>query len=387
MRFQYEETINKAKELVCNKAEKGVCCRESFELVNGNIVRNVEDFPYIARIIVKNGFASYSSCGATLISRQFLLTAKHCLTKFNDECINERDCIAWFRDLATGRTNHEPGQFFIPITEVFFREGIRSDLAVVMLKYKVEEHPDYHLGPPLHPIRIASENPKYGDKVLTAGWGLTGYNEGLSNELRSLELTVTYTEDIWVYTSNYDEEGRLTDTCKGDSGGPLAIWRSGGWELVGVLKGEGYDCSTNTTNGDGQWSSVATQRKWIWRQLHPGAKGEIHLKGEDGKFGEDIAKGNVYIDDMPVCDDGWGQEEASVACRMLGYSIGIPEVKSTYGKASRNEEFWRSELECRGDEESLEECPGRDDPSCARGEIAGVTCGKKSSCSMRQSLM
>ena len=100
---------------------------------------------------------------------------------------------------------------------------------------KVEEHPDYGLGVPLQPIRLATENPKIGDKVLTAGWGVTGYNEDVSDELRSLELSITSTADIWVYTDNYDEEGRLTDTCKGDSGGPLAIQRDGVWEIVGVL--------------------------------------------------------------------------------------------------------------------------------------------------------
>ena len=103
------------------------------------------------------------------------------------------------------------------------------------MKFKVEEHPDYGLGAPLQPIRLATENPKIGDKVLTAGWGVTGYNEDVSDELRSLELTITSTADIWIFTDNYDEEGRLTDTCKGDSGGPLAIRRNGVWEIVGVL--------------------------------------------------------------------------------------------------------------------------------------------------------
>ena len=98
--------------------------------------------------------------------------------------------MAHFRDLVRGRSNHEPGQFNIPITDMFEHEGI-SDLAVVQLKHKVEEHEDYKLGPPLFPIKLATEEAKPGDSVVTAGWGLTGYNEGPSNELRSLELNVT----------------------------------------------------------------------------------------------------------------------------------------------------------------------------------------------------
>ena len=41
---------------------------------------------------------------------------------------------------------------------------------------------------------------------------------------------------IWIYTSVFDNEGRVTDPCKGDSGGPLALQRNGQWELVGVLE-------------------------------------------------------------------------------------------------------------------------------------------------------
>ena len=59
---------------------------------------------------------------------------------------------------------------------------------------------------------------------------------------------------------------------------------------------------------------------------------------------------------------------------MLGYDIAVPEQRSTYGLAEIGETFWRSELQCQGDEESLEDCPGKENPGCKRGEVAGVTC-------------
>ena len=50
-----------------------------------------------------------------------------------------------------------------------------------------------------------------------------------------------------------------------------------GWEEVEErrldrkFQGEGFDCRTNKTAGDGEWSNVAAQRKWIENRLIPGA--------------------------------------------------------------------------------------------------------------------
>ena len=137
---------SKLRELVCNKAEEGVCCKEQLEIVNGVVVERAEDMPYIARLYLKTGYAEYSICGATLIAPKFLLSAKHCFTDFWDECIEPEDCYASFRNLRPDRNDHDPGEFRIPITEVYEKEGT-SDLAVVELKIKVEEHEDYQRRP------------------------------------------------------------------------------------------------------------------------------------------------------------------------------------------------------------------------------------------------
>ena len=107
-------------------------------------------------------------------------------------------------------------------------------------------------------------------------------------------------------------------------------------------QGEGYDCGRDSFNGDGLWSNVAGQREWVESQMLDGltlglpaqlnsvslvlscsspftyvsfGSGELRLQGGTGEVSGDLAKGNVFLDGHPVCDAGWSQEDARVACR------------------------------------------------------------------------
>ena len=165
---EFKGLLEELRGLICNKAKRGVCCKENFEVVNGNIVRNIEEMPFIAKLSLKTGFGRSAICGAALIARQFLLSAKHCFRLngqpfFYEQCIEPRDCGAHFRDLrVSGLQSHDRGQFYIPIVEIFEKSGL-SDLVVIKLKHPVEEHKDYGLGKPIQPIKLATETPKMGE--------------------------------------------------------------------------------------------------------------------------------------------------------------------------------------------------------------------------------
>ena len=129
-----------AKDLLgrkCSEEADGVCCRTEFEIVGGTVVEQVEDFPFVARIVFKTSFSTRGFCGASLIHPRLLLTAKHCVGPFFWEwCLDESDCYAYFRDLVPGRTNFEKGEFTIPLVDMFEKEGT-SDLAIVKLGFAV----------------------------------------------------------------------------------------------------------------------------------------------------------------------------------------------------------------------------------------------------------
>ena len=81
-----------------------------------------------------------------------------------------------------------------------------------------------------------------------------------------------------------------------------------------------------------------------------------------------------------VCDDHWDTTDASVVCRQLGY----PAVLASYSSAHFGPgtgTIWFDDLQCSGEEESLNECShiGIGRHNCGHNEDASVACssGKK----------
>eukprot|EP00057_Strongylocentrotus_purpuratus_P012193 XP_011666667.1 PREDICTED: neurotrypsin-like [Strongylocentrotus purpuratus] len=81
-----------------------------------------------------------------------------------------------------------------------------------------------------------------------------------------------------------------------------------------------------------------------------------------------------------VCDDQWSLEDAEVVCKDLGYSgADLALVAAAYGVGSGP--IWLDDVQCRGDEESLDQCDfdtiGSND--CLHEEDASVICTARGS--------
>ena len=83
-----------------------------------------------------------------------------------------------------------------------------------------------------------------------------------------------------------------------------------------------------------------------------------------------------------ICDEGWGDDEARVVCRQLGYQEGVASTPVSLGPSVSGTIFYQ-EYRCSGSEEQLGDCAfnARSQSECDPGHIAQVVCsppqGKK----------
>ncbi|XP_041362239.1 scavenger receptor cysteine-rich type 1 protein M130-like isoform X2 [Gigantopelta aegis] len=104
-----------------------------------------------------------------------------------------------------------------------------------------------------------------------------------------------------------------------------------------------------------------------------------------------------------ICDDDWDNTDASVICKMLGFSAGgIAYKKAHYGTGALTSPIWLDDVKCGGWEKSILECScsrcvgtlefsprAWNKSNCNHGEDAGVKCTvpAKSSSTARLSLV
>ncbi|EGV99069.1 Macrophage receptor MARCO [Cricetulus griseus] len=104
----------------------------------------------------------------------------------------------------------------------------------------------------------------------------------------------------------------------------------------------------------------------------PGMKGqsflEVRIVGGTNRGRAEIFYNNVW---GTICDDGWDNNDASVFCRMLGYSSGRG---FTQGGGSGT--IWLDDVNCLGTENSLWSCRKSNwgSHNCNHNEDAGVEC-------------
>merc|ERR1711976_813664 len=221
----------------------------------------VGQFPYQASL----EFFGSHSCGASLISSNWVVTAAHCVgysTSFYTIVLGQHNR---FSSSEGDPTDHD-------VSEIILHEDYESgpgafpnDIAVMRLA-----SPANTASPYIDTISMASGSNsdfEYSTGVIS-GWGLTSTGGGgsLPSVLQYAYISVysrSYCESIWgsnindghICIGNYGDKG----SCNGDSGGPLVV--SG--QLVGATSWGVVGCYTSYPS---VYSSVLYFRSWIRSQ-------------------------------------------------------------------------------------------------------------------------
>ncbi|KAJ8921901.1 hypothetical protein NQ315_008534 [Exocentrus adspersus] len=224
------QNVNEPKEIKCQQYYP----RRNITLgVAGGRKSLAKEFPHMA-VIGYEGIEDVEwKCGASLISKKFVLTAAHCV-------VSKRDKPKYVRlgdlDLATEEDDAQPQNF--TVTRIIPHPSYQPpakyhDIALMELDREVD-FSEY-----VSPACLNTEQDLKAPKLTATGWGRTGFAEDGSSFLLKVDLDHVPNDQCLVAFGKTPKEelprsildevqicaGRIKgqDTCPGDSGGPLQM--------------------------------------------------------------------------------------------------------------------------------------------------------------------
>jgi len=184
--------------------------------------------------------ATYFShtCGASILSNQWILSAGHCFADTNLDTYFLK--LGVFNQLKTD----ESGEKILKLSEIhvhpkFGSSGALYDISVLKLAEPIEFTD--HISPVCLPTEQDEELPQAGTNIFLTGWGVTkpgrngDPNVTTSDTLKQLGIPILSKETCSADYVCVGGPGTGKSACFGDSGGPSVVQESNGqWKQIGI---------------------------------------------------------------------------------------------------------------------------------------------------------
>jgi len=257
-------------------------------IFNGKKVYSANDYPFMVVLLIPNGnelvkngdnlkydFSKSISCGGSLINEDWIVTAAHCVFGFNKREIQVLvNTISLKGDMPlNSMDSHLFSIERIIIHPNYIDPQLGADIALIKLSTKVK-HTTQFITP--------ATSPKYyetGLIVRAIGWGLQESRQVSQSLLYVNVPIISYeraNQQSWYNGQIKDDMVAAgyagSDTCSGDSGGPLFYKENGSFILVGITS---WGDRCGVAYKPGIYTKVLTFQKWI--------NGELEIYSKNGK--------------------------------------------------------------------------------------------------------
>jgi trypsin len=288
---------------------------------------------------------SQLACAGTLLSARWVLTAGHCATDTGGAAIGPSAF-----SLRVGSTSRDAGGTPSSADTVIRHPSYggggapRNDLALLHLATAVPEEPLPLIGTGAADAALWSA----GAQATIVGWGVT---EDTFQSAWLREAQVPMVSDgscgaVWgsfSSTSMVCAGGQSTDTCGGDSGGPLMVARDGGFVLVGVTSWGSDPCAQAGWFGVYARVGEPTLNAWIRGRVPTAAvaaSSTIPAPGEQVDLSATVGPGAQTsspalawdLDGDGVFDDATG---ATASTAFASTGVRIVRVQATFPDGDR----------------------------------------------------
>jgi len=332
--------------------------------VTPQIVGGSESTPYSRPYQVALLMNGRQGCGGTLISKDWVLTAGHCLDSASTSNLTVK--VGAHSMSAGDGTTHR-------VSQIISHENWRGasniasgyDIAVLRLSTPVSGS----IKPASLPTQaIADQIASVGQYVTVSGWGLTyGGSRTPSDKLREVALPVISNSSCSSQLGANVGNGVIcgggpngTSACNGDSGGPYAVQSGGKYYSIGTVSW-GKNCVGATA-----FTRTTAYLDWIERKTGVKADdGVITDELPEARFTTSVSGNSVSFNNNSTDDHGIASSSWSFGDGNTSYAT---DPSHTYANAGS----YTVTL-------TVTDTKGQTDSTAASVTIAGDTCPQTSS--------